>query len=78
MKATEVVRILGELRGIEYKKGTTNLKLSAEEAGRIREAIGRAPVAPERVEPVLPSVPLSPRPVNLRRRDRWKSPLPCP
>ncbi|HWR88872.1 MAG TPA: translation initiation factor IF-2, partial [Dissulfurispiraceae bacterium] len=38
------------------------LKLSAEEAGRIREAIGRAPVAPERVEPVPSQRPPQPAP----------------
>lgn len=37
VKATDVVKELGKIRKIEYKKGTTNVKLSAEEAEKIRE-----------------------------------------
>lgn len=37
VKATDVVKELGKIRNIEYKKGTTNVKLSAEEAEKVRE-----------------------------------------
>ncbi|MBZ0155536.1 MAG: translation initiation factor IF-2 [Alphaproteobacteria bacterium] len=36
VKATDVVKETGRMRGVEYKKGTTNVKLSAEEAETIR------------------------------------------
>ncbi len=36
VKATEVVKVLGELKGIQYKKGTTNLKLTLEDAEAVR------------------------------------------
>ncbi len=42
IKTTDVVKELGNIRGIEYKKGTTNVKLSAEEAEKIREIFGEA------------------------------------
>ncbi len=42
IKTTDVVKELGNIRGIEYKKGTTNVKLSAEEAEKIREIFGQA------------------------------------
>ena len=38
VKSTDVVKELGRLRGIEYKKGTTNLKLGADEAEKIKAA----------------------------------------
>ncbi len=57
VKATEVVKELGKIRGIEYKKGTTNVKLSAEEADKVKSAFSRQtapkPVrkAPEQAAP---------------------------
>lgn len=36
VKSTDVVKALGKLRGIEYKKGTTNLKMTIDEAEKIR------------------------------------------
>ncbi|HEX8949724.1 MAG TPA: translation initiation factor IF-2 [Dissulfurispiraceae bacterium] len=56
VKATEVVKELGKLRRIEYKKGTTNLKLSAEEAERIKAAFRQqtAPAAPKGKAPERP------------------------
>ncbi|MBI3592621.1 MAG: translation initiation factor IF-2 [Nitrospirae bacterium] len=47
LKATEVVKMLGKIKGVEYKKGTTNVKLSAEEADKIRETSGQKKKAPE-------------------------------
>lgn len=41
IKATDVVREVGRLRNIELKKGTTNIKLSADEADKIREIFGK-------------------------------------
>lgn len=37
VKATEIVKALEKLLGVQYKKGTTNLKIKIEEAQRIRE-----------------------------------------
>ncbi|HMK55903.1 MAG TPA: translation initiation factor IF-2 [Dissulfurispiraceae bacterium] len=36
VKATDIVTAVARLRGAEYKKGTTNIKLSGEEADKIR------------------------------------------
>jgi translation initiation factor IF-2 len=36
VKATEIVREVARLRGVELKKGTTNIKISIEEAEKIR------------------------------------------
>ncbi len=37
VKATEIVKALERLLGVQYKKGTTNLKIKIEDAQRIRE-----------------------------------------
>jgi translation initiation factor IF-2 len=47
VKATDIVREVARLRNVELKKGTTNIKLSAEEATRIREIFGKKPVVEE-------------------------------
>lgn len=39
VKATNIVRELGKIRGKEYKKGTTNLKLFVEEAEKIEKIL---------------------------------------
>ncbi|MFA5353352.1 MAG: translation initiation factor IF-2 [Thermodesulfovibrionales bacterium] len=63
VKATDVVRELGKIRGAEYKKGTTNLKLTMEEAKKIRGIFARgeasAPEGEEHTEekPEAPAVP---------------------
>ncbi|MGO9378345.1 MAG: translation initiation factor IF-2 [Dissulfurispiraceae bacterium] len=45
VKATDVVTAVARLRGADYKKGTTNIKLSDEEAGKIRNLFtSKAPV----------------------------------
>lgn len=41
VKATDIVREVGKLRNVELKKGTTNIKLSAEEAIKIKEIFGQ-------------------------------------
>ncbi|MCX7914353.1 MAG: translation initiation factor IF-2 N-terminal domain-containing protein, partial [Thermodesulfovibrionales bacterium] len=46
VKATQVVKALEKLLGIQYKKGTTNLKIKLEDAQRIKELF-----LAERVEP---------------------------
>ncbi len=57
VKATEVVKELGKMRHIEYKKGTTNLKLGADEAEKVKAAFKqqKAPAAakkaPEQAAP---------------------------
>lgn len=45
IKATDVVKELGKLRGAEYKKSTTNVKLSVQEADKIREIFKPAKVS---------------------------------
>lgn len=48
IKSTEVVTILGEIRNIHFKKGTTNIKLTVEESEKIRSIIrGRPGVSKE-------------------------------
>ncbi|MBF0558546.1 MAG: translation initiation factor IF-2 [Nitrospirae bacterium] len=37
LKPSEVVKQLGQIRGAEFKKGTTNVKVTSEEAAKIRE-----------------------------------------
>ncbi|MDI6729733.1 MAG: hypothetical protein QMD44_12530, partial [Thermodesulfovibrionales bacterium] len=37
VKSTDIVRELARMRGVEFKKGTTLIKLSIEEADRIRQ-----------------------------------------
>lgn len=53
VKATDVVKELGRIRGIEYKKGTTNLKLGAEEAEKISRLFGQkeAPAVQKEIKP---------------------------
>ncbi|MDI6800977.1 MAG: translation initiation factor IF-2 [Thermodesulfovibrionales bacterium] len=36
VKSTDIIKELGKIRGTEYKKGTTNVKLSPEEAEKVR------------------------------------------
>jgi translation initiation factor IF-2 len=60
VKATAVVRALGQLRGTEYKKGTTNVKVSSEEAQKIRQLFAAevalpAEGGPTHEPPVTPS-----------------------
>jgi translation initiation factor IF-2 len=53
VKSTDVVKELGKIRGAEFKKGTTLIKLSIEEADRIRQIFKSAKVAKpkEKAEP---------------------------
>lgn len=53
VKATDIIKELGKLRKIEYKKGTTNVKLSAEEAEKVRGIFGpKKVVMPAEATPV--------------------------
>jgi translation initiation factor IF-2 len=51
VKSTDVVKELGKLRGIEYKKGTTNLKMALDEAEKIRAAF-KPKTAPIQEKPI--------------------------
>lgn len=52
VKATDIVREVGKLRNVELKKGTTNIKLSAEEVIKIKEIFGQT--TKPSVEEVVP------------------------
>jgi translation initiation factor IF-2 len=54
IKSTDVVRELGKIRGVEFKKGTTVVKLSAEEADKIRQIFRPAKVAKPKEKAALP------------------------
>ncbi|MEW6118319.1 MAG: translation initiation factor IF-2 [Nitrospirota bacterium] len=83
VKATDVVKELGRLRGIEYKKGTTNVKLAADEAEKIKRIFGRPPAPkPQKATAAhapAPSAPAAPpkkmpearetKPAELRKRE---------
>ncbi len=45
LKPTEVVKLLGQIKNKEFKKGTTNVKMTAEEADRVRQLTKTKPVA---------------------------------
>lgn len=47
LKPSEVVRQVGLIRGLEFKKGTTNVKITSEEADKIREMSGKTKKAPD-------------------------------
>lgn len=51
VKATDVVKALEKLKGVQYKKGTTNLKLSSEDAEVIREYFEKQKTTPDMHEP---------------------------
>src|SRR5271157_3533679 len=53
LKPTEVVKLLGQIKAKEFKKGTTNVKMTAEEADGIRQLIGTKKAAG------TPATPLS-------------------
>jgi translation initiation factor IF-2 len=60
VKATDVVKETGRMRGIEYKKGTTNVKLTDEEAETLRGIfLGRVtPEKPKKPEKAPPKKPV--------------------
>ena len=47
LKPSEVVKQVARIRGIEFKKGTTNVKITSEEADKIRAWSGKAKKEPE-------------------------------
>jgi translation initiation factor IF-2 len=51
VRAGDIVKVLESLRGLRYKKGTTNLKVAVDEVERIKQSLGLA--AP----PAMPEVP---------------------
>jgi len=51
VRAGDIVKVLESLRGIRYRKGTTNLKVAVDEVERIKQSLGLA--AP----PAMPEVP---------------------
>src|SRR5664279_3486617 len=60
VKATDVVTAVARLRVAEYKKGTTNIKLSDDEAVKIRNLF--APKAPAKTVAIVEEAP--PQPVK--------------
>ena len=58
VKATDVVTAVARLRVSEYKKGTTNIKLSDEEAVKIRNLF--APKAPAKTVAIVEEAPPQP------------------
>ncbi|GER92903.1 translation initiation factor IF-2 [hot springs metagenome] len=50
IKATDVVRELARMRGVEFKKGTTLVKLTIEEADRIRQIFRQAKVVQPKIK----------------------------
>lgn len=71
VKATEIINAIGKLRSIEYKKGTTNVKLSAEEAGKIRALLSAAakPV-PEKKSPKQAPAPKAAETVREHKKEK--------
>lgn len=55
VKSTDIVRELSRLRGVEFKKGTTLIKLSFEEADRIRQIFRPVKVAKPHKEKAAPA-----------------------
>ncbi len=55
IKATVVVKALEELRKTVYKKGTTNIKLSADEMGKVKRMLGLPKPVPVQEKPVKPA-----------------------
>ena len=47
LKASDVVKLLAQIKNAEYKKGTTNVKITIEEAAKIRELTSGLKEAPE-------------------------------
>ncbi len=52
IKATEVVKALEKLKGIQYKKGTTNLKLTPEDVEALRNYFKKEAPPPAEAKPV--------------------------
>lgn len=68
-KATNIVKEAATIRGVEFKKGTTLIKLSAEEADKIREIFRKQEPKkeeekPEIIEPAKPEIEID------RERDK--------
>lgn len=72
IKATEVVKALGEIRHIEYKKGTTNLRLDDSEAEKIRQKF--KPKKPAPVKEKKKAAPSSPpsKPAEVKKEIKAK------
>ncbi len=56
IKATEIVRALEKLSGIQYKKGTTNLKITLKDAERIKELLKKEKSISEPAKPLEPKI----------------------
>ncbi|HMK61441.1 MAG TPA: translation initiation factor IF-2 [Dissulfurispiraceae bacterium] len=52
VKATDIVTAVARLRGTEYKKGTTNIKLSDDEAAQVRNIVVPKPSEKDKVAAV--------------------------
>ncbi|MCX8029961.1 MAG: translation initiation factor IF-2 [Thermodesulfovibrionales bacterium] len=53
VKATEVVKALEKLLGVQYKKGTTNLKIKSEDAEKIREYFRKEEISENKTSEVV-------------------------
>jgi hypothetical protein len=71
VKATQVVKALEKLLGVQYKKGTTNLKIKAEDAQKIKEML-KAEIEPEQVIKPTEPQPAKEARKKLERRSRYK------
>lgn len=58
LKSTDVVKMLGKIKGTEFKKGTTNVKLSTEEAEKIRKMAAHKGTPAVKVKPPVKSPPV--------------------
>src|SRR5208337_221472 len=57
LKASDVVKLLGRIKDTEFKKGTTNVRITAEEADKIRELAGAKKVQEARERPSAEAPP---------------------
>lgn len=73
VKATEIVRALEKLSGVQYKKGTTNLKIKEENAEKIKELLKKEKTSSEPVKPLEPPSIKEKRKIPDRKLDTSKA-----
>ncbi|MBN2653936.1 MAG: translation initiation factor IF-2 [Nitrospirae bacterium] len=61
VKSTEVVQELGKIRRIEYKKGTTNIRLSDDEAEKLRTVFAKKAASAKKAAPSESKVKTKPK-----------------
>lgn len=78
VKSTEVVSAVGKLRGTEFKKGTTIVKLTEEEAVKVRSRFKPVEPAREKQAPTAqPPAPATPKAAPVEKKVEPK-PAPAP